>query len=463
MVSVHEMLSLDPNTRLADSSSATPTLKVVCPNLVRLDAAMCIQPDLAESWIASDDWRTFTFTLREGLRFHNDRPVDAESIAWNFIRIADSRIGSLLVADYVGLASVRPLSNRVVEFTFERPFPSFLHHLAGRSHICADASIQPIGAGAFQVIDWVRGSHLTLQKFDGYWDRTQPSVDQITVRWAPDAPQRIEMIERGEADLVEALPAGAADSLSERGLMHSASVASGKKLTLAFNCTRPPFSDLRMRLAVAHAVDRDGLIATFLGAHGKRVDAAYARDSEWGTDVEPLDQDLERARRLVREAGFSDGVTVRAIMTNVAPVPKVAAMLGSQLSQIGITLDLRGYDDPPWWPLIYLDTDWDLAFQGMGPRAHPDILFGREFMSGGSFNATGYSNLQLDALVVAARSAIAEIDQKGLYDKVQHIVRAEVPVLILYATDSLVGWKPGIGGFRPHPLGYWSLESVVRA
>jgi peptide/nickel transport system substrate-binding protein len=174
-------------------------------------------------------------------------------------------------------------------------------------------------------------------------------------------------------------------------------------------------------------------------------------------------QDLDRARRLVRESGFSDGVTVRAIMTNVAPVPKVAATVGAELSEIGITLDLRGYDDPPWWPLIYLDTDWDVAFQGMGPRAHPDILFGREFMSGGSFNATGYRNTQLDALVVAARSAVTEVEQKRLYDEAQQIVRAEVPVLILYATDSLVGWKPGIRGFRPHPLGYWSLESVVRA
>ncbi len=462
-LSVHEMLSLDPNTRLADSSSATPVLKIVCPNLVRLDAHMSIQPELAESWTIADDQQTFTFRLRDGLRFHNGQQLDAESVAWNFRRIFDSRTGSILYADYGDLSSARALSTREVQFTFARPFPSFLYHLAGRTHLCADAGIQPIGAGAFKVIEWIRGSHLTLQRFDAYWNTSLPKVEQITIRWAPDSAQRVEMIERGEADLVESVPAAAASRLSELGVMNSAAVASGKKLTLAFNCRRPPFDNVRMRVAVAHAIDRDKLIATFLGAYGKRVDAAYPHDSEWGADVEPIGRDLERARQLVREAGYSNGVTVRAAMTNVAPVPKVAASIAAELSQIGITLDIRGYNDPPWWPLIYMDSDWDLAFQGMGPRAHPDILFSREFMSSGSFNATGYTNRDLDDVVVTARHTKNEAEQRQLYGRAQRILRADLPVLILYATDSLVGWKPGISGLAPHPLAYWTLESVVRA
>jgi peptide/nickel transport system substrate-binding protein len=462
LVSVHEMLSLDPNTRLADSSSATPVLKVVCPNLVRVDTSMRIRPELAESWIVSADARQFTFALRDNLYFHNGSQLDAEYVAWNFTRIRDSRAGSILGADFVGLETVKPLSKRDIQFTFSDPFPSFLYHLAGRCHICADTSMQPVGAGTFQVVDWVRGSHLTLRRFDKYWDSGKPKVDEIVVRWAPDAAKRLEMIEKGEVDLVEAVPATAAHSLAARGVLRSSAIASGKKLTLAFNCRRPPFNDRRVRLAVAHAVDRDALIAEVLGPYGTRVDVAYAPDDAWGIEVDPLPVDLDRAAQLMNEAGFSGVSPLKGIMTNVAPVPKVASTVRSALGQIGIQLDLRGYDDPPWWPLIYLDTDWDIAFQGMGPRAHPDILFRREFGTNGSFNATGYQNPELDEIIAAARTETAMARQKQLYDRAQHILRADMPVLILYATASLVGWRPHISGFGAHPLGYWDIETVHR-
>lgn len=154
-------------------------------------------------------------------------------------------------------------------------------------------------------------------------------------------------------------------------------------------------------------------------------------------------------------------MTIRTVTTNVAPVPRVAETVAKDLAQIGITLDIRGYDDPPWWPLIYLDTDWQAAFQGMGPRAHPDILFRREFMTGGGFNPVNYSNPALDELVMRARVTIDEAEQARLYREAQMILREDLPYLPLYATDTLVGWRPAVDGFHPHPLGYWDVTSVI--
>jgi peptide/nickel transport system substrate-binding protein len=462
-VSVHEMLSLDPNTRLADSSSATPVLKIVCPNLVSLDASLNVRPELAESWEIADHSTRYTFRLRHGLTFHDGRKLDADAIVWNFHRIADSRTGSILGPDYSGLEKVEAIAADTVAFRFAEPFPAFLHHLAGRSHICGDASVQPVGAGAYRVTDWVRGSHLTFERFSGYWDAAKPKVHKIVVRWAPDSAARVALIEAGNGDLVETVPAGAASNLADKGFLKLAAVSSTKKLTLAFNCRRPPLSDRRMRQAIAHAVDRKKLVQAFLGAWGRPVDAAYPPTDAWGTEVEPIAVDLDIARKLVAEAGYGNGVKLKASLTNVAPVPRVADEVAQTLAQIGIHLDLRGYNDPPWWPLIYLDTDWDVAFQGMGPRAHPDILFRREFATGGSFNATGYNSPELDKIVSAARQAQTFAEQKRLYDQAQNILRRDLPALILYATETLVGWRPGITGFAPHPLGYWDLQNVDAA
>ena len=119
----HEMLCLDANTRLADSSSATPVLKIVCPSLVRLDADMKFQPALAASWTIEDDYRVFTFKLQENAYFHSGRPVTAEAVAWNYNRLFDSRVGSLLAVDYAGVESIRAIAKDTVEFRYPEPFP----------------------------------------------------------------------------------------------------------------------------------------------------------------------------------------------------------------------------------------------------------------------------------------------------------------------------------------------------
>jgi peptide/nickel transport system substrate-binding protein len=215
-----------------------------------------------------------------------------------------------------------------------------------------------------------------------------------------------------------------------------------------------------MRQAAALAVNREGLVEKFFGSYAHIFDAAYPAGSPLAADVEPIRLDLDRARALVQEAGHADGVKVQAIATNVAPAPKVAEAVAGDLARIGIHLDVRGYDDPPWWPLIYIDTDWQAAFQGMGPRAHPDILFRREYMTGGTFNPVGYSNAELDDLIRHARITIDDEHRTELYRQAQRLLRQDLPYLPLYVNEAPAGWRFGIIGFGPHPLGYWDLTET---
>jgi ABC-type transport system substrate-binding protein len=460
-VSVHEMLSLDPNSRLADSSSATPLLKLVCPNLVRLDHDLAIRPALASAYTVSDNARVFRFTLRPDLRFHNGRGITAAQVARNFERMFDSRVGSLLAGDFAGTERVAALGENEVEFRFAEPFPAFLHHLAGRCHIADDNQTQPVGAGPFRVTDWVRGSHLVMKRFEGYFESNRPLAEEVYVTWAPQAADRIKLIEDGAVDVVEIVPGGAAKGLEERRLLVTQAAASTRKLSVCFNCAAPPFDDIRMRQAVAYTIDRDLLVATFLAGFGAKFDAAYAPGSEWAADVEPIERDLDAAARLVAAAGYSQGITIKTIATNVAPVPRVAETVAMDLAQIGIRLDVRGYDDPPWWPLIYLDTDWQMAFQGMGPRTHPDFLFRREFVTGGPFNATRFSDPRLDEVVHRARRTVDPAEQRRLYREAQILLRAGLPTVPLYSMDILSGWRPGVTGYRPHPLQYWELAETT--
>lgn len=452
-ISLHEMVSLDPNTRLSDSSAATPVLKLVCPNLVKLDREMQIRPELAQSWTISEDGKTYRFVLRDSLCFHNGDPLTAESIAWNFQRIFDSLSGSVLAEDFKAIKGVQAITATLVEFRLHHPWPAFLHHLAGRCHIIADTAMQPIGAGPFRLVEWVRGSHLRLQRFEGYWNSKDVQAEEIVVTWAANGVDRIRLIENGMYDIMESVPGGAAASLVERGLVETSSAKSTTRLTLAMNCRRPPFDNADLRRALAASLDRKQLATRYAGPHG------HATDLVWN-DQNRSDENTAPAAKTWLGQADERPITVQGVMTNVSPTPQVASDVGAMLRDVGIELDLRGYDDPPWWPMIYSDTDWQIAFQGMGTRAHPDMLFSREFCTAGSFNSTGYTNPRLDELIENARRTSDLEKQHQLYDEAQQIILNDMPVIVLYGSDTLVGVRPGVQGFVAHPLGYWNLDEV---
>ncbi|MDP3416556.1 ABC transporter substrate-binding protein [Falsiroseomonas sp.] len=457
----HEHGSLAANGWDADSSSATVILKLCCPSLLRIDRDGLLQPDLAEAWEVLDNQREFCFLLREGLRFHNGRILDAEAAAACLRRIFDPRIQAPLKADFEGVEIIEAIDARRLRIRFAQPHTAFLHSLAWRCYMVDDVAVQPVGAGPYELLEWLRGSHVRLRRFPGHHDAHRFAPDELVIRFAPRVADRVAALERGEADIVETLPAGPAAELAARGLAVPLAVHSPRKMVVAFRCTTPPFDDPRMRLAVAHALDREAMRARHLGPRGRLLNGVLPEDDPDGVALPPWPLDLDRARTLMREAGYAEGVRVSLSSAALPPTPAVAADIAQQLARIGITLDLHHYDDPPWWPAVYLQGGWQMAIQSASARPHPHIMFQRDLATGGAFNPGGYSNTTLDALIAEARACTDPNRQQALYAEGQRIVHADVAVLPLWASDVMVAVRAGVQGFVPHPLGYVELEDVT--
>jgi len=459
----HEMASLDPNTWLTDSSSANmPLMRMVAPSLVLVDENFELQPGLAASWEPSAAFDRYRFVLREDVTLHDGTPLDADLVVWNFERIYDPRTNSTSPMDFQSLEGVRAVDKRTVEFRFSRPFPAFPYHLPWSAHITSDSSIQPVGAGPYRVIEWVRGSHVRFERFDRYYEAGWPQVDSILLRFAPHGPQRLQLIKNGEADVVEGVSAKTIPELREAGLLDIASVKSARKMIVAFNCKRPPFNDVQVRKAVAHAIDRETIRRDFYGDHARPLHAGYPVGDFWAADVEPYAYDPDRARHLLKAAGHDRIAVPHGITTNVAPTPAVAARIAEYLRVVGIDLSLTGYEDPPWWPFTYLTHDWQLAVQNFPARPHPEVLFRRDHGTGGPFNGTHYSNPKLDRMLEQAQTLWDRAAQKRAYDDVQGVLHEDLPILPLLSPDVIVGTKPGFTGFRPHPLQYVDLTRLQR-
>lgn len=451
-VSVHEMSSLVPNTRYSDSSAATPVLKLICPNLVRIDADLQIRPELAASWDCEDDGRTYRFYLRKGLVFHNGAPLTAESVKSNFMWMFDQRNDSPSAYDFDLLEQINCINEHTIEFVFKKPFPAFLYHLGGRSHIAADSMAQPVGAGPYKLKEWVHGRYLRLKKFDAYWDADNVINDEVLISWAPTAEERSQIIENQSFDIMEAVPA-AAVPLTEQGLLNVLTSPSTFRYTMAFNCQQAPFNHVKLRSLVAKLIDVDALASQFIPNYQSEQSLQQSQEQKDSSQAETI----KEIKALLAQLGYDDGVTVQTVCTAVSPLPAIAKEVAQTLALCGIQLDIRHYEDPPWWPHIYIDGNWQVAFQTMGTRAHPDALYRREFATQGPFNATGYSNEKVDQLLIEAQSTP---NAETLYEQVKQQLAIDAPVIDLCETQTVAGIRPGVQHFSAHPLGYWDIERV---
>jgi len=448
----HEMIALDPNGFNSDSSSATVVLKMVCEGLTSFDAAGALAPGLALDWDASPDLTVFTFRLDPDAEFHSGRPCDAEAVKACFARFMHPATNSLLAADYAGLEAIEVLERHRLRFTFARPMPAFLPNLAWRTHIVDDTQRQPVGTGPFRLASWRRGEGIVLERAAADRTAAPGNIATAEIRFAPNGAERLAIMAEGRADIAESLPGELAQRLSDPDQLVVRHAPARHKTTLCFNTRHAPLDNAQLREAIAHAIDRERLAAAF-GGDGSHVVDGLLGDPAYESGQAPTPYDPDRARRLLAAAGHGGGLTLRAAATAVAPVPELAAAVAEDLAAIGIVLATTLYADPPWWPYVYLHGPWDIAFQASPARPHPDTLFSRELRTGGPFNAGGYSNAALDALIDEARHCLDPVRQRALYTEAERHVREAVPVLVLFSSAVTMGWRPAVSGFAPHPMG----------
>lgn len=459
----HETIALAPNAFNSDSSAATVILKMICQSLVRIDHDGEIAPELALRWEVSPCRKRYTFDLDDRVRFHSGRPFTADDVVRVFGQIFDRKSDSVLAADYEGLESVKAQGAHRVVFDFSTPNDAFLNNLAWRTHIVDDTVAQPCGTGAFRLTEWVRGSHIKLERHIDGRGRGDANVDEVEIRYAPDVNQRVALIESGAADIVESVPGSAAQRLEEAGLLHTMAAPSQARVLLCFNCQEAPFNDVRVRHAVACAVDRSALIRDVMGGQARSGEGVLPHDDPWAHPVEPVAYDPEKARMLLREAGYENGLTIKVVHPTTAPLPAISARVAQDLEAVGIRLEASSYDDPPWWPYMYMQGNWQMAIQGTASRPHFDTLLQREFCSDGVFNAGRYSNDELDVLAYRARHSTDNEERRELYARIQEIIRAELPVMALFSANVLVGWAPHVSGFKAHPHGVVDIQNVRMA
>ena len=459
---VGEPVSLDPH-RATDLVSAA-IVGNVCEPLVRYSPdGQRAEPALATAW-ATRDARRWTFTLRQGVKFHDGAAFDADAVLANFARIARVRAFPA-VAERVG--------SHVVTVTLDRPNAALLATLSQpyfamvSPREIARGGGAPIGTGPFRIAE-VRDSGVTLDAHQGHW-RGVPRLRRLSFPRFSDDDALFQGLVSGRVDVAPAVGNEHVDQLRARDDVVLRARAGDNVAFLSLNNERAPLSDPRVRQAIAHAFDRDALVRDILGGH-----AEPARNPlppalwGYGRNTPALTFDRAASRRLLREAGYRRGFSTGLLVAD-APRPynpdpiRLARALADALGEIGIAV--RTERAAPWSAFLERATRGDYSMAVMGWQADtPDpndflsVLLGSEFV--GTTNRSRYRSAAMDVLLKQGRRGDDQRERAASYLQAQALFRRDMPWIPLFHVSVFTVHRRDVEGLVIGPTGIPRYDRV---
>lgn len=452
-------ISADPqgfDPHITSAHSSFEILENVYDTLVTVDDNLNMVPSLAESWEVSADNLTWTFHLREGVKFHNGRALTADDVVYSYERIMNPDTGSGVSWRFGSVAGVEAVDDMTVAITLTEPSPNLLGRIGAYKgmaivpkEIVEDGTIDtfPVGTGPFKFVEFMPGDHVTLEANPDYWEEGKPYLDGVTFQIIPDETVLLTNLMTGEVDWADSLPPQRVTELATSGEIIVQKKSGGDYWYVGLNLDREPFNDVRVRQAIAYAINRDDVAAAAKWDTATPNDGPISPDSFWYYDYQPYDQDLEKAKELLAEAGYPDGFDTEFMPTTFyEETVRSAQVLQAQLAQVGINADIRTLEWGTW-----LEEEgagnFDMYICGWVGNLDPDDYFYAQHYTDAGFNFTGYTNLDADALLDEGRTETDEAARKEIYDQVQELIIDEAPYVFLYSSDVVQAWQPYVNGY----------------
>ena len=449
-------IGFDPHKTSAYSSFEV--LENVYDTLVGISEDLRPEPALAEGWETSEDGLTWTFHLRPGVVFHNGRPLVASDVAYSLNRIMDPETGSGASWRLASVDEIQPTDGQTVVIRLKHPYPGLLTKIGGYKGMAIVAketvedgtiNTRPIGTGPFQFVTYTPGDRIVLEKNAAYWQEGKPYLDRIVFRVIPDETVRTTSLMTGEIDWVDSVPPQQIATLSAHERIEIGETSGTAYWYIGVNLNHEPLGDVRVRRAVALAIDREEIAAA------AKWEAAVANDSPipagayYDAEIHPFrgSPNLTAAKQLLEDAGYAEGFTADVMVSNFYPETVRAALtLQSQLKGLGVELEIRVLEWGTWLE-EEATGNFDFFICGWIGNLDPDDYFYAQHYTGEVFNFTGYSNPELDALLDQGRRATVAEDRYAIYAQVQDIVINDAPYIYLYIPKVVHAWQPYVRGY----------------
>ncbi|MDI3546411.1 MAG: peptide/nickel transport system substrate-binding protein [Halanaerobiales bacterium] len=469
-----DSVGLDP-IQVTDGESFKVTQQIYDTIVQYKPGTTEVIPGLAKEWEVSDDGLRWTFYLREGVKFHDGNPVNAEAIKWNFDRWrlvdhpyhigGDFTYYSYMFQGFPGIIKeVNAVDEYTVEFVLTEPQAPFLNNLGMVSFgIASPAAVKkwgedyfkhPVGSGPFKFVEWKKDDRIVLEANEDYWGG-RPYLDKVVFRSIPDNGARYMELQAGTIDMMDYINPEDVASVKENPELDLVLRPSFNVGYFAMHQNFPPFDNVLIRRAFNHAINKENLIGAFYAGLAQPAKNPLP-PSLWGynDEIKDYEYDLEKAKELLAKAGYPDGfefdLWYMPVPRPYFPQPKlVAQAIQYYLSQIGVKANLKTVDWGTYLDKYYADELPTYLLGWTGDNGDPDNFL--YVLLDQTQNNCGYKNDELHEILLEAQRTVDHERRVELYMKAQEIIHNDAPwVPIAHSTPPLVK-RSYVKNYIPNP------------
>jgi len=464
--------TLDPHF-ITDIPSANVVYEKVYETLVEPDKNMEPQPLLATEWKQVDNV-TWEFKLRQGVKFQDGSPFNADAVKTNFDRVLDPKTASPQAGKFEMIKEVKVVDESTVQFILKYPYAPLLSILmSNEGSIISPKSIKensdkigrnPVGTGPYVFKSWKSGEEIKIEKNKDYWGN-KPKIDGVVFKVVPEDATRLAMIETGEAHVTDQVPVTEIDRIEASDTMDLYRTDGLAVEYLSFNTKKKPFNDVRVRKAIAHAIEVDSIIKGVYNDVGTKANSTMSpKVFGYDPNIKGYDYDINESKKLLKEAGIKDGLSFTLTTSDRKERINMAEVIQSQLKGIGINVKIQVLEYGAYIDAI-AKGEHQVAIGGWGNATgdgdyNQFNLFDSK-SQGAAGNSSFYSNPKVDKLIESARQEADSEKRKDLYAQAQEIENDEVPYVPIRNYEHLAVTGSSVKGLWLNPASYLMLDDVT--
>ena len=464
------------NPALSDESTGSDICGLVFNGLLRYNEKFELEPCLAEKWKVSRGGKTITYYLRKGVKFHDGVEFTADDVLFTYKVYSDPAVNTPFGADYQYIKDVEVLGLYQVRVNYKKPFAPALtstftsilpkHLLEGKDINHCDFNRHPVGTGPYRFVQWKTDQQIVLEANPDYWEG-KPHIKRFVLRIIPDQASELLSLLKGETDALGAWTSG---TLSPEQYARQTGTPKFSDyydkyetdqfvyIYIGWNLENPLFQSVKVRKALTMAIDRQAIIQNVIYGLGSVCTGPFVPNSwAYNKDVKPLPYDPEKAKKLLKEAGWKpgpDGILQKSLKKKEPATPfhfklftnqgnvsreRIATIVQQQLKQVGIDCQPQIME---WTTLLseYINKrKYDAMVMGWGFTPEPDcyLTWHSSQMGEHQYNMVDYKNKRIDRLLVEGRETLNPKKRAKIYHRIHKILSDDVACTFLYVPYAL--------------------------
>lgn len=417
--------------------------------LIKVDSKGQFVPGLATKWEVSPDGKVYTFALRKGVKFHNGEPFNAQVAKWNIERAKGDGTTNPHPEYFQGIVKIDTPDDYTLALTLKDVDALFIAHMAEGDAVMLpmkgyeNTKSDPIGTGPFKFVKWVRGDHVEMVRFDGYWNPEVPFLDKVIFKFIGDASAQIAALKAGDIDVIGyiAAPESAMEMSKDKRFKVFAGTTTGE-VVMSTNNKAKPFDNKLVRQAMAYAIDRQAVVDLVMFGYGTPIGSHWSPSTPYYMDLTgKFPYNPKKAKELLAKAGYPNGFEATIKLPAIYSYSKRAGeVIADMLGKVGIKLKIEIVEWPFWLDRIFKQKEYQLTMIGhveawdIGIYANPEYYF-------------QYDSQEFRDAYAKALMAPSEAEKAKWFGRCQEIIAEDAVNGYMFSAPSLPVMKAGVMGW----------------